>query len=188
MSQLQPQDPSCSVDKLHWRVHPRKSPGSPLVENIYMRKTIIPSVPSILNREPKWLQLNAAAVEVTSEDPDHPVERALDIQTPGGWKAAASGEQRIRIAFDDPVPVRRIHLCFVENTVDRRQEFALHWYDTKGNRRLIVRQQWNFSPGGSTIEVENYAVALEGVTKLELTIQPGSEAGAVATLDCWRIA
>ena len=38
--------------------------------------------------------------------------------------------------------------------------------------REIVRQQWNFSPQGSTSEIEDYGVGLPGVSALELTITP----------------
>jgi hypothetical protein len=35
-----------------------------------------------------------------------------------------------------------------------------------------VRQQYTFSPGGSTREVESYALRLDGVSALELEIVP----------------
>ena len=38
--------------------------------------------------------------------------------------------------------------------------------------REIVRQQWNFSPKGSTSETEDYHVHLGGASILELTIRP----------------
>jgi hypothetical protein len=154
-----------------------------------MRKTIVPAVATDPGPEIEWLPLlDVASVEVTSEAPDHPIEHALECLNAGGWRAAAPGDQRIRIVFDAPVPVRRIQLRFVETTVERTQEFALHWYDSEGERRQIVRQQWNFSPAGSTTEAEDYRVNLEAVAQLELTIRPGLEGAAVASLDCWRIA
>jgi hypothetical protein len=52
----------------------------------------------------------------------------------------------------------------------------------------IVRQQWNFSPAGSTTEMEDYVVDLEAVSVLELAIQPDlSRRQAVATLASWRL-
>lgn len=153
-----------------------------------MRKTIIPAVTLPVTSDAEWLRLDTASVEVTSEEADHPIERALECHNAGGWRAATAGEQRIRIAFDEPVSLRRIQLCFIETTVERTHDFSLHWYDTSSNCRRIVRQQWNFSPAGSTMELEDYLVTLEGVAKIELTIQPGSDANAVATLECWRMA
>jgi predicted DNA-binding protein (UPF0251 family) len=53
----------------------------------------------------------------------------------------------------------------------------------------IVRQQWNFSPTGSTHEVEDYHVALEEVPALELAIRPDlSCEKAAAGLAMWRVA
>ena len=53
----------------------------------------------------------------------------------------------------------------------------------------IVRQQWNFSPAGSTSEIEEYKVALDGVATLELAIKPDLTRGeAPATLARWRVA
>jgi hypothetical protein len=51
-----------------------------------------------------------------------------------------------------------------------------------------IRQQWNFSPNGSTTETEDYVVDLQAVSILELTIDPDRGAGeAVATLADWRL-
>ncbi|HEX3879697.1 MAG TPA: hypothetical protein VHW24_22090 [Bryobacteraceae bacterium] len=153
-----------------------------------MRKTILPALRSEIDAEGEWLQLDTASVEVTSEEPNHPIEHALTCRNAGGWRAATAGEQLIRLAFDEPVDVRRIQLRFVETNVERTQEFSLRWYDAKGSCSSIVRQQWNFSPAGSTTEVEDFHIVLDGVAKIELAIQPGSQPGAVATLDCLRIA
>jgi hypothetical protein len=159
------------------------------VENIGMRKTIAPAAVSAMDQKVEWLNLGEmASVEVTSEDPAYSIERALECQNAGGWRAATAGEQRIGITFDAPTPVRRIQLRFIETTVERTQEFTLHWFGSNGESGLIVRQQWNFSPAGSTIETEDYRVNLEAVSKIELTIRPGLDVGRVATLDCWRIA
>jgi len=53
----------------------------------------------------------------------------------------------------------------------------------------VVRQQWNFSPDGSTAESEDYAIDLKRVSILELTIDPDRGAGeALAKLADWRLA
>ena len=36
----------------------------------------------------------------------------------------------------------------------------------------MVRQQWNFSPHGTTEEIEDYTLDLSGMTTLELRIDP----------------
>jgi hypothetical protein len=140
--------------------------------------------------EQGWLDLEQiATVEVTSEDPSFPVESAFDSRNGTGWRAAEKGEQQIRIIFDEPVSLRRIHLRFHEAQYERMQEFVIRWLPSTGSQsREIVRQQWNFSPAGSTAEIEDYMVDLAAVSVLELTIQPdvnGHE--AVATLAICRL-
>lgn len=154
-----------------------------------MRKTITPALLPAPNQTEEWLNFSqTAAVEVTSEDPNYPIEGAFECQSARGWRAAAAGDQQIRILFDAPTSVRRIQLRFIEPTVERTQEFTLRWYGAEARPNVIARQQWNFSPDGSTVEFEDYHVDLEGVSTLELDIRPGLNGGAVASLDCWRVA
>ena len=68
-----------------------------------MRKQIIQqNPPSPAPRGQVWLDMpNIARVEISSEEPEQPVEAAL---TPGdgrGWRAAQAGEQTIRLLFDE---------------------------------------------------------------------------------------
>jgi hypothetical protein len=131
-----------------------------------------------------------ATVEVTSEHPDFPIESVFAATDAKGWRALHRGEQRIRLTFDQPTPIRRIHLRFVESEVERTQEFTIGWAGVAGGPlKEVVRQQWTFSPAGSTSEIEHYDVCLDGVSALELAIKPdlGRE-NAVATLAEWRIA
>jgi hypothetical protein len=52
----------------------------------------------------------------------------------------------------------------------------------------IVRQQWSFSPQGSTSEIEDYQVNLGSVSILELAIKPDlTPDNAFATLARWRM-
>ena len=139
----------------------------------------------------QWIDLaSTARVEITSEDPQHPVEAALLSTEQGGWRAARPGEQTIRLIFDRPQHVRRIQLLFEEPNRQRTQEFALHWSPDGGHSfKEIVRQQWNFSPTGSVRETEDYRVDLPGVTTLELAIVPDiSKGDAHASLASWRVA
>jgi hypothetical protein len=131
-----------------------------------------------------------ATVEVSSEDPGFPIESVFSGHDGPGWRAAQKGEQQIRLIFDQPMAVRRIQLHFLEPAYDRQQEFTLRWLAANGGRpREIVRQQWNFNPAGSTSELEDYEVHLEGVSALELTIKPDlSRNEALATLASWRVA
>ena len=137
-----------------------------------------------------WLALEQiATVEMTSEDPGFPVEDALCGTNEPGWRAAQGGPQQIRLIFDKPVSLHRIQLRFDEANSERTQEFTLRWPPAAGGPSIeIVRQQWNFSPAGSRMELEDYVVDLDAVGALELAIQPDLSRGdAVATLASWRL-
>jgi hypothetical protein len=137
-----------------------------------------------------WLDLEQiATVEVTSEDPSFPIEYAFGSNDGSGWRASQGGEQQIRIIFDKPVSVHRIELRFHEADYERTQEFILRWSTASdGSATEIVRQQWNFSPTGSTTEIEHYVVDLDAVSVLELAIRPDLQRPeAVASLAAWRL-
>lgn len=122
-----------------------------------------------------WLDLESLArVDITSEDPAFPIEHALvsgDLSR-RGWRAATPGIQSIRIYFDQALRLQRIHIRFVELDHEREQEFLLSYTHKDGVKREILRQQWTFSPGGSSEESESYFVDLEDVIALDLTIDP----------------
>lgn len=157
-----------------------------------MRKRIVPRVQKDTSPpDENWLDLERLAqVEITSEDAGHPIESAL---LPGGglgWRAAGPGEQTIRLLFDHPQRLKRIWLHFVEPVTERTQEFVLRWSPDGGQSfREVVRQQWNFSPEGGTVETEDHRVDLSGVTVLELSIIPDISGGnARASLAQLRLA
>ena len=157
-----------------------------------MRKRIAAVSTARIIRPPDTLWLNLgeiATVEVSSEEDGFPVEAAFVDTEGAGWRASQAGAQVIRILFDEPITVGRIRLRFEDAQSERTQEFTLRWCPAAGGSREIVRQQWNFSPAGSTVEIEDYALSLESVSALELAIVPdiGSEQ-AVATLAMWCVA
>jgi hypothetical protein len=138
-----------------------------------MRKSIVsPSSAAAVEKREVWRDLERIArVEITSEDEAFPIEHALGKTETTGWRAAGTGPQVIRMHFDEPQAIRRIQLHFVEKAAERSQEFAV--YAGVGTElREVVRQQWSFSPHGSTEEIEDYTVNLDGVTTLELRIDP----------------
>lgn len=139
-----------------------------------------------------WLNLEALVVEVevTSENPDHPVEAALIPGRKSGWRAAGAGTQTLRLVFEKPQALRRIRIDFIENEHERTQQHVLRWSPDGGHSfQEIVRQQWNFSPNGSTLEAEDYRVQLSGVSVLELSIIPDISGGnALASLAALRLA
>lgn len=127
-----------------------------------------------------WLNLETLAqVELTSEDPAYPIEKALAPDSEGGWRAAGPGEQAVRILFDEPRTIRHIHIEFRETEQSRTQEFVLRWSQDGKAFSEIVRQQYNFSPSGTIVEVEDYRVELEHLTVLELQIRPDVGGGDV---------
>ena len=158
-----------------------------------MRKRIVSSSRTTAEPRPgsQWLDLGQlATVEVTSEDPDFPIESVFSAEGGPGWRASQKGEQQIRLIFDQALALHRIQLHFVEPTRDRLQEFTVRWSAAEGGQpKEIVRQQWNFSPAGSTSEIEDYEVNLDGVSSLELEIKPDlTHNNALATLAAWRVA
>jgi hypothetical protein len=157
-----------------------------------MRKRVIGYSPRECSSvEPGWLDLERLAeVEVSSEETDRPIESALIPSTGSGWRAAQPGEQKIRLLFDEPLKLKRIHLVFYEGDLQRTQEFVLRWSPDGGKSyREILRQQFNFSPPNVAHECEDYDVDLDGVTALELEIVPNISGGsAQASLAQLRVA
>jgi hypothetical protein len=82
-----------------------------------------------------------------------------------------TGPQVIRLHFDEPLAIQRIQIHFVDRVSERSQEFAVFAGSGK-ELSEVVRQQWTFSPHGTTEEIEDYTVDLSGVTVLELRIDP----------------
>jgi hypothetical protein len=147
-----------------------------------MRKSIVspPGAPAVSPLSDGWLDLQQiASAEISSEDPQHPFENALQGEG-SGW---------IRLNFDHPQSIRRIRLEFREQHRERAQEFAVFASSAAHQRREIVRQQWTFSPGGSAIEVEDYSVDLPAILSLELEIDPGRhDKSAMASLESISVA
>ena len=143
-----------------------------------MRKRIISSDPQGASAlDESWLDLESLAlVELTSEDASHPIESALK---PGpGWQASEPGLQTVRLLFDHPLHLHRIHLVFHEAKEQRTQELLLRWSNDNGvTYHDIVRQQYNFSPLDCVREVEDYTVDLPGATALEISITPDISGG-----------
>jgi hypothetical protein len=117
-----------------------------------------------------------ATVFVSSEDPDHPIENAFDAEEgPGGsrWIAAAPGQQTLILAFDAPQAIRKVRLEVEERETHRTQEMDLSVSDNGGQTyRHVLRQEYNFSPPGTTMEREEWQFHADGVTHVRLRIKP----------------
>lgn len=140
-----------------------------------MRKSIVSSTAATKTPiSDLWRDLERIArVEITSEDNSFPIEHALGKPGTTGWRAATTGPQVIRMFFDEPQSIRRIQLHFIDKSAERAQEFSIYAGTGAGEAlREVVRQQWNFSPNGTTEELEDFKVDLSGVTVMEVRIDP----------------
>src|SRR5437879_4684459 len=117
-----------------------------------------------------------ATVLVTSETADHPIDNVFDNRRgPGGsrWVAEEPGEQTLILAFDTPQIIHQTILEVEEPEVSRTQELRLSVsHDGGQTYRELRRQEYNFSPPGTTFEREDWAVLAEGVTHLQLWMKP----------------
>jgi len=142
-----------------------------------LRKHILTDHPSASLSWPGEKDIAAlATVLVTSEAADHPIEHAFDSRRgPAGscWVAGAPGEQTLILAFDTPQTLRMIRLKVEERDVSRTQELSVAVSRDGGQTyQELRRQEYNFSPPGTTFEREEWAVTAEGVTHLQLVIRP----------------
>ncbi len=117
-----------------------------------------------------------ARVLVSSEQRDHPIDFAFDGQGgPGAtrWIAAETGEQTLIVAFDRPQAVRAIRLEVEEPEVARTQELQLA-VSTDGGKsyREIARQEYNFSPPGTSFERERWSIEAADLTHVRVLIRP----------------
>jgi hypothetical protein len=117
-----------------------------------------------------------ATVLVTSEDTGHPIDHAFDDSRGRGgsrWISGEPGEQTVILAFDRPQVIRRVALEVEEPEVDRTQELQLAVSSDGGRTyRELLRQEYTFSPPGTTFEREDWAVESDAVTHLRLVIKP----------------
>lgn len=156
-----------------------------------MQKRIITD--SLTENQPevsKWLNLEQLAdVEISSEDPEFPIEAALLPGLEQGWRAGRPGKQLIRLMFTSPQQVNVIQLCFKEFSCHRTQEYVVRTSTDKGESfREIIRQQWNFNPETADSQMEEHVINQAGVDVIELEIIPDiSGITAYATLDRLRI-
>jgi hypothetical protein len=119
---------------------------------------------------------DVAAVQVTSEEADHPIDNVFDHNRgPGGsrWIAGGPGEQTLIVLFDSPQTIRKIGLEVEELAVSRTQELTVSVSSDGGRTyRELVRQEYNFSPPDTSFEREVWSTSAGAVTHLRLDIKP----------------
>lgn len=119
---------------------------------------------------------DTATVLVTSERPDHPIDYICDGQFgPGStrWIAEQPGDQTVVLAFDRARDIQTLSLEIEEKEVSRTQELTLSTSRDGGQTyREVLRQEFNFSPSGTTFEHEEWRLAAEGITNVRVWIRP----------------
>ena len=117
-----------------------------------------------------------ATVWVTSEAAEYPIDHVFDSHGgPGGsrWVAETLGPQRLLLAFDAPQTLHRLRLEVEERDVSRTQEIEVAISCDGGQTyQTLLRQEYTFSPPGTTFEREEWWIPVEGVTHLQLAIKP----------------
>lgn len=113
---------------------------------------------------------------ITSEAEGFPIENAFDeSRGPGGsrWIAAEAGKQTLILEFDAPQSLREAQIEVEETEVSRTQDLTLAVSTDGGESyRELLRQEFHFSPPGTTLERETWSFELDGVTHLRLEILP----------------
>ncbi len=142
-----------------------------------LRKHLFTAAPVVSGHGSGGMDIAAiATVWVTSETAEAPIDHVFDQRRgPGGsrWVAAEPGEQQLILAFDTPQTLRTIGLEVEEPEVHRTHVLHLSVSSDGGQTyQELRRQEYTFSPPGTTFERETWAVAVEGVTHLQLVITP----------------
>ncbi|HJT22908.1 MAG TPA: hypothetical protein VJ746_20735 [Nitrospira sp.] len=137
---------------------------------------------------------DATLVMVTSEMSDHPIDHVFDgHHGPGStkWIADETGDQSVILAFDTPQNLRHVTLEVEETNVERTQELTLSIsHDGGKTYREVLRQEYHFSPPGTTFEREEWRVPAEGATHLWVWLRPDKgktkDCRATMTSLTWR--
>jgi hypothetical protein len=145
-----------------------------------MRKTVGHETAEV--KSPDTIDVEADAhVAVTSEDAAHPIERAFDGRgVPGGteWVAGGPGEQRITVTFDAPQAVRAVVVEIEETRESRTQEIELAVAIGPGPLTVVLRQEFHFSPPGTTVERERWSIDRNDIRQARLVIRPDKGGGS----------
>jgi F5/8 type C domain-containing protein len=144
-----------------------------------LRKRIVNSTGSTRREHPGQDAIDiisTATVIVTSEDPAHPIENIFDnAEKAGGsrWIAADAGEQYIILDFDSPQTIHKIALTIEEPDTQRTQELTVSISADGGKTyQEVIRQQYNFSPPGTTWERETWTLPATKASCLRLDLLP----------------
>jgi hypothetical protein len=144
-----------------------------------MRKTVGNEAVDV--KSPDAVDVAAEAhVAVTSEDALHPIEHAFDGRgAPGGteWVAGGPGDQTITVSFDSPQAVGAVVVEIEEVGESRTQEVELAVATEAGSLAVVLRQEFHFSPPGTTLERERWTINCKDVRQVRLVIRPHKGGG-----------
>jgi len=119
---------------------------------------------------------DSATVMVTSEMSEHPIDHMFDGHhgpRSTKWVAGEAGDQSVILAFDTPCNLRKVSLEVEETDVERTQELTLAIsHDGGQTYREVLRQEYTFSPPGTTFEREEWCVPAVSVTNLWVWLRP----------------
>jgi len=159
------------------------------------RPIAAPSSPTNMGDSAALPELDLAAqatIHYSSEDPDHPIEHAIDGSSGRGasrWVSARPDvTEQIVVEFDEPRNISRIEFQVEETQLERTQEVRAEYSsDGGGTYRQVFVQEYTFSPNGSTYQSESIRVQLHGVTHLRLIVVPNKSGSGKASLTLLRL-
>ena len=109
-----------------------------------MVKHIRPAGPPVVTEQ--WPKLQEdVEVELTSEDPESPIERALLGEGRGGWRAGGPGPQTITLTWPTPIAIRGIRFVFKEHSQARTQESVVRASTGDGQREIVRQHKYSHS-------------------------------------------
>jgi hypothetical protein len=141
-----------------------------------IRKQIVPTLGEDSKATRGLSVADTAEVLVTSEAPDHPIHNLFDGRGgPAGtrWMASTPGDQTIILSFKQPQGIRRLTVEIEEQSISRTQEMTISLAQDSGQTyRELLRQEYTFSPPGTTFEREDWTISASNVTRLRVWIRP----------------
>jgi F5/8 type C domain len=131
----------------------------------------------------------SATLLYSSEQPTAPVEHLVDGRPDRRWIAArADTTETIVVEFERPEAISRLVYEVAEAEQERTQEVRIAISEDGGRSwRQIFVQEYNFSPGGATLERQDLRFERRLATHLRLTIVPNKRGSGVATLTMLRL-
>jgi hypothetical protein len=157
-----------------------------------IRKQIVPDLGEDTQLKREGLSVaDTAEVLVTSEATDYPIHNLFDGHGGHGgtrWMASTPGDQTIILAFELPLNIHRVTVEVEEVSRSRTQEMALAYSNDGKKYTEVLRQEYTFSPPGTTFEREDWIIHASNVTRLRLWIRPDKSGKPVfATMTTLRL-